>query len=117
MAFCPECGTVISAEAISCPKCGKPLKKAVSMASTSDKTAEILDRAMLGRPATSKDKTTAALFALFLGGVGAHKFYLGEAGKGVIFLLFCWTFIPTICGFIDFISLLSMSDEKFNRTY
>lgn len=104
MAFCPECGTVISAEALSCPQCGKPLKSTnISSASAAS--------------ATSKDKTTAALFALFLGAFGAHKFYLGEAGKGVIFLLFCWTFIPMICGFIDFISLLSMSDEKFNRTY
>ncbi|MGH6853085.1 MAG: TM2 domain-containing protein, partial [Methylocella sp.] len=29
-------------------------------------------------PPPEHDKTTAALLAIFLGGVGAHKFYLGK---------------------------------------
>ncbi|RKO71209.1 TM2 domain-containing protein [Sphingobacterium puteale] len=42
-----------------------------------------------------KDKTTAALMAFFLGGFGAHRFYLGQIGLGFLYLLFCWTLIPT----------------------
>lgn len=30
-----------------------------------------------------KDKTTAGILALLLGGIGAHKFYLGRTGLGL----------------------------------
>ena len=65
----------------------------------------------------NKNKTTAALFALFLGGVGVHKFYLGNTGIGVLYLLFSWTLIPAIIGIIEGIILFSMSEEKFNEKY
>jgi TM2 domain-containing membrane protein YozV len=64
-----------------------------------------------------KNKTTAALLAFFLGGFGVHKFYLGESGAGIIYLLFCWTFIPGIIAFFEFIFLLVMSDHDFNVKY
>ena len=46
-----------------------------------------------------KNKTTAGLLALFLGGLGAYKFYLGQGVAGAFYLLFCWTFIPSIIAF------------------
>lgn len=64
-----------------------------------------------------KNKTTAGLLALFLGGLGVHQFYLGNGGKGVLYLLFFWTLIPGFIGFIDGIILLTMSDEVFNLKY
>jgi TM2 domain-containing membrane protein YozV len=41
-----------------------------------------------------KDPTTAVLLALFLGGFGGHKFYLGETRQGIIYIIFSWTTIP-----------------------
>jgi TM2 domain-containing membrane protein YozV len=64
-----------------------------------------------------KSRIAAALFAFFLGAVGAHKFYLGQIGLGVLYLLFFWTCIPAIIAFIEFILLLSMSDESFIQKY
>jgi TM2 domain-containing membrane protein YozV len=64
-----------------------------------------------------KNKITAALLAFFLGSFGAHKFYLGQTSKGILFILFIWTTVPSILAFIDFIVFLSMSDEKFNAEY
>ncbi|BFD24833.2 MAG: TM2 domain-containing protein [Candidatus Parcubacteria bacterium] len=64
-----------------------------------------------------KKKTPAALLALFLGGFGIHKFYLGKTTPGVFYLLFCWTFIPAILAFIDFIIILSTNKEAFNKKY
>jgi hypothetical protein len=61
-----------------------------------------------------KDKTTAGVLALLLGGVGAHKFYLGQTGAGIVYLLFCWTLIPGIVGFIEGISLLTMNQAMFD---
>jgi TM2 domain-containing membrane protein YozV len=64
-----------------------------------------------------RSRTTAALFAFFLGGIGAHKFYLGQPGRGIVYLLFCWTFIPAIVSFIEAIVLLSTDDQTFNARY
>lgn len=63
-----------------------------------------------------KSKTTAALLALFLGGFGMHKFYLGKPFAGFIYLIFFWTFIPAIIGFFEAILLFAMSDEKFQAS-
>ncbi|UZJ74876.1 TM2 domain-containing protein [Salmonella enterica] len=59
----------------------------------------------------------AALLAFFLGGLGAHKFYLGKVGQGFLYLIFCWTFIPAIVAFIEFFIYLCTSDEDFARKY
>jgi TM2 domain-containing membrane protein YozV len=64
-----------------------------------------------------KNKIVAALLALFLGGFGIHKFYLGQIFKGFIYLIFFWTFIPAVIAFFEFIILLVMSDEDFNKRY
>jgi TM2 domain-containing membrane protein YozV len=64
-----------------------------------------------------KNKTTAALLAFFLGGLGAHKFYLGEIALGILYLAFCWTLIPGIIAFFEFIIYLAMSDQSFNAKY
>lgn len=64
-----------------------------------------------------KSKTTAVLLAFFLGAFGAHKFYLGKTGKGIMYLLFFWTFIPSLLAFIDMLILAFSSDEAFNMRY
>ena len=64
-----------------------------------------------------KDKTTAGLLALFVGGIGIHKFYLGRGGQGILYLLFCWTFIPAIIAFFEAIILFTMSPADFNARY
>jgi len=62
-------------------------------------------------------RTTAILLAFFLGGVGGHKFYLGQVGLGILYLFFFWTFIPALVAFIELIVLLTQSDEKFDKQY
>ncbi|EMJ4649355.1 TM2 domain-containing protein [Serratia marcescens] len=64
-----------------------------------------------------KDKLAAALLAIFLGGLGIHKFYLGMKWWGLFYLLFCWTGIPAVVGFIEGIIYLFQSEEKFNQKY
>ena len=71
----------------------------------------------LGNQIGEKNRIVAIVLAFFLGGFGVHKFYLGRIGWGVIYLLFCWTFIPTIVAFIEFIIYLCMSDKDFARKY
>lgn len=64
-----------------------------------------------------KNRIVAALLAIFLGGLGAHKFYLGKPVQGILYLIFCWTFIPAFIGFIEGIVYLASSDESFARNY
>lgn len=64
-----------------------------------------------------KDKTVAALLALFAGWIGVHKFYLGKSGSGIVYLLLCWTGIPGIIAFFECIGLLLMSENAFNAQY
>lgn len=48
-----------------------------------------------------KDSTVAVLLCLFLGGLGAHRFYLGQVGIGVVYAIFCWTLIPALIALIE----------------
>ena len=66
---------------------------------------------------TPRSKATAGILAILLGGLGNHKFYLGKAGMGILYLLFCWSFIPAIVGFIEGILYLTMSEAVFNAKY
>ncbi|MFZ4198937.1 TM2 domain-containing protein [Paenibacillus sp. NPDC058898] len=59
----------------------------------------------------------AGIFALFLGGIGVHKFYLGKVGMGILYLIFCWTLLPAIIAFFEGIIYLCTSDEDFAKKY
>jgi TM2 domain-containing membrane protein YozV len=84
----------MSSEAAACPKCGhpNPAKQPLS---------------------ASKSRVSAAILALLLGGVGAHKFYLNKAGLGVLYLVFFWTFIPAIIAAVEGIIYLVQDDKTF----
>ena len=103
--FCSECGVAIKAKAEICPKCGV---RQIAQSTPIN----------LGPVASNgKSRIAAALFAFFLGALGGHKFYLGKTGMGILYLVFCWTFIPAIVAFIEFILFLTMSDDAFNQKY
>ncbi|MHB1697756.1 MAG: TM2 domain-containing protein [bacterium] len=95
--FCKDCGEKINVKAEICPKCGVRQEGVVK--------------------AGGRSKIAAGLFGIFLGGFGIHKFYLGQVGWGIIYLIFCWSFIPEIAGFIEGIIYLTMSDEAFAAKY
>ena len=60
---------------------------------------------------TRVNKIGYALLAIFLGGLGAQYFYAGKIFKGVLCLLFCWTGIPEIWGFICGIIALTKKED------
>ena len=49
--------------------------------------------------AVRRDEVVGVLLALFLGGFGAHHFYLRRSGLGILYLCFFWTPLPWILGF------------------
>ena len=50
--------------------------------------------------AEQKSEVAGVLFAVFLGGIGVHHFYLRRVGLGVLYLIFGVTGIPWLhfCG-------------------
>jgi len=65
----------------------------------------------------AKNRAIAVVLALVLGSFGAHKFYLGSVGLGVVYLLLCWTFIPGIIGFIEGLYYVMMGEAEFQARY
>ena len=64
--------------------------------------------------AVRKNPTAGILLALLLGGVGAHHFYLGSIGLGILYAVFCWTFIPALVAFVECF-FMKKRVETFNR--
>lgn len=64
-----------------------------------------------------KNKKTAAWLAILLGAVGIHRFYLEEHGRGMLYLLFCWTLVPLVLGVVDGLRLLNLPQAEFDRRY
>ena len=72
-----------------------------------------------GEPASGKNKTTAGILALLLGGLGIQYFYLGKVGGGFITILLTLVTcgIWEILTFVQGILMLTMSQEDFDRKY
>lgn len=63
------------------------------------------------------NKVAYVLLAFFSGGIGIHKFYAGKIAAGILFILFCWTLIPSILAFIDFIVALCTNADNNGYIY
>jgi TM2 domain-containing membrane protein YozV len=64
--------------------------------------------------AVRKSGGTGFLLAFLLGGIGAHRFYLGDM-TGLIYLIFCWTFIPAIVAFVELFVIQQRVDDYNKR--
>lgn len=67
----------------------------------------------LSRPGVRRK--VAIVLAVFLGWLGAHRFYLGQIGWGIVYLIIFYLFAPLaiLAGLIDAIRYLFMSDAEF----
>lgn len=95
MKYCRGCGAQLHITAASCPQCG----------------------ARQMGVAGEKNRILAVVLALLVGGLGIHKFYLGRIGWGILYLLFCWTFIPSFVAFIEGLIYAFMDEERFHQKY
>lgn len=64
-----------------------------------------------------KDKNVAGILALFLGGFGVHRFYLGQVGLGFFYLAFFWFPLMWIIGLIDAIVFFATDKDAFDTKY
>ena len=109
--FCRHCGASLNTKQIVCVKCGHAVRRQNDARAVSEE---------------GKSRTTAALLAIFLGGFGAHEFYLGNSNSAIIRLvvyivggvLMCVpSFVLSMISIIEGIIYLSKSDEEFENVY
>lgn len=116
--YCPGCGTEITDPSITqCPSCGGFVPKAEPSVPSAGQPSIIIQNTntntntlpLVGK--TPKNKWTAFLLCLFLGVFGAHKFYEGRMGMGILYL---FTFgIFGIGWLIDCIILLTKPNAYY----
>lgn len=92
--FCRECGAKIAKKAVVCPKCGcstedrtatpPPQAQPQIVIQNSNQNQNVHAPAMgYGKP---KNKWVALLLCIFFGLIGAHKFYEGKIGMGILYI-------------------------------
>lgn len=64
-------------------------------------------------PSGYKSKIEAGLLAVFVGGLGLHRFYLGQ-WWGVFYLLLVWTSFPSIVAFFEGVVFLLESPKNWD---
>lgn len=84
MVFCRTCGKQISSAAAACPNCGAP---------------------QLAEGVSPCKIVPALLLCFFLGWLGAHRFYVGKIGTGILIIVTFGGFFG-LWPLIDFIMLL-----------
>lgn len=138
--LCPHCGAPVTPGAAKCDYCNTPLSAQPAQPVQPTYQQPVQPQPVyqqpvyqqpvqpgypqpgyqypVGNPAINpawplKSKTTAGILGILLGGWGIHKFYLGKTGMGILYILFCWTYVPAIIGLIEGIMYLTSNEENF----
>lgn len=98
--FCKYCGAVIGADCVVCPACGRQVEPLQS--AQQPQPVYVNNNVTYG--GVAKSKWTAFFLCLFLGLIGAHKFYEGKIGMGILYIFTGGLF--GIGAFVDLIVIL-----------
>jgi len=106
--FCKHCGQQIDKDCVVCPVCGKQVEDLKSsqqpvVINNTNANTNSVDVKMENR-GTEKNKWVAFVLCLFLGLVGAHKFYEGKILVGVVYIFTAGLFF--VGWIIDLIAIL-----------
>lgn len=93
--FCRHCGGKIPADAVLCTLCGRQVEEIrresvapqVIINNTNENNNVNQNVNQVVAAMHTRNKWTAFLLCFFLGYLGAHKFYEGKTGMGVLYLL------------------------------
>lgn len=118
--FCSHCGGVISREAVICPQCGCQVEQIqfaqqpapAPIIINNNNNINSMNNANTPIPTgRQKDKWVAFCLCFFLGYLGAHKFYEGKTGAGVLYFFTAGLF--GIGWLVDLISILTKPNPYY----
>ena len=55
------------------------------------------------------------MLCLFLGGLGIHKFYAGKWFTGLLYVAFCWTWLPAILALFDLLGAMFKRSDGYGE--
>lgn len=90
--FCKFCGAKIPVDAVICTACGRQVEEMKSTAQPNivinNQNSNVNQNTAIagGAGGRMKNKWVAFLLCFFLGGIGAHKFYEGKIGMGILYI-------------------------------
>ena len=110
--FCKECGQKIAKKAVICPLCGCQVEEmkteaaaapqiVINNSNTNQNQNVNVAAGIFGR---QRNKWVSLLLCVFFGYFGAHKFYEGKGGIGILYLFTFGLF--GIGVFFDFFTIL-----------
>ena len=102
--FCKFCGEKIAEDAVMCIHCGRQVEQLKSEQPQVVVNNTNVNRNINGAYGREKNKWVALLLCIFLGFLGAHKFYEGKILLGIVYL--CTFGLFGIGLLVDFFSLL-----------
>jgi hypothetical protein len=102
--YCKTCGKEVKEGDIFCGYCGARVDDQKENNMSNDLNNIV--RPINDGSASPRSRLITFLLCFFLGGFGAHEFYVGKTGAGILMLVFCWTGIPSIIAFIQWIMIL-----------
>ena len=119
--FCKFCGTSIPIDAVMCTSCGRQVEELKSAQASqpqivinnenSNVNSNVNNNLNGFIAARARNKWVAFFLCFFLGFIGAHKFYEGKTGMGILYLFTAGFF--GIGWFIDLIALLFKPNPYF----
>ena len=115
--FCKHCGGTIPQDAVMCTHCGRQVEELAGAAKpqvaiqNNNMNTNTAAAVVAGVGARAKNKWTAFVLCLLLGYFGAHKFYEGKVGMGVLYLFTLGLF--GIGWFVDLIVLLTKPNPYY----
>lgn len=109
--FCKHCGEKIPKDAVLCTHCGRQVEEINNQAApqvvvnNTNANSNVNQNYNNALDKKMKNKWVSLCLCFFLGAFGAHKFYEGKVGMGILYLL-----TLGLCGIgiiIDFIVILT----------
>lgn len=112
MKFCKFCGQQIPMEAVLCVKCGRQVEQLQGIQNVNPQV--VINNApqpVVYRGGTPKDKWVAFILCFFFGVFGAHCFYEGRVGAGLLRLFTAGLF--GIGWLVDLITILTKPNPYY----
>ncbi len=121
--YCSACGAQVAAGVDTCPACGAPIAAAApaSTPAPEPQPAPVQQPTIVinnsnvntvnGQTGKRCDKWVSFFLCLFLGFIGAHRFYEGKVGTGILYLCTCGLFF--FGALIDLIIILGKPNPYY----